>query len=746
MSYSYVYKTKDERWGHWRNTLESLDTTFIASTSTAVAYLFLLGAGVYYLLRQSNILPPNAIQKFLWRCFVYTIPPSLVLALEKREQSGMDGTENRESFAGSRTYGAKSEAIRKILGLSTGVYSNELGAHGSIWNAGGIKSGAKSRALPGLFNRDNECYQNSVIQGLASLPSFTSFVEGLPTAPSGGVSQSLKESLEGILRHLNDPDEYGKAFWTPWALKSMSSWQQQDAQEYFSKVLDELEKDSVKLMQRETVSGTHPGLGCLRQVSSDDDLQVSQTPVTSGDASRDPSSKICNTLLGTPGQHLNLLRNPLEGLQAQRVGCLNCGFVEGLSFSPFNCITVSLGKVRYTDLESCLSNYTDLENISGVGCARCTLLRQEKMLKTSLTDLQTNEADTNAKTYSDAAEARLQAVRTALRDQDFSESTLAKKCKIPSKSRVTTTKTRQAVIARPPKALAIHINRSVFDENTGVQFKNFAGVQFPKSFDLSPWCLGLKPDLDTDEAEVWELDPSKSMLTDSADEGDEDDMAETSDHPQGSYTLANLYTLRAVITHYGTHGDGHYIAYRQSLESLAERDSRMWWRLSDEDVVQVDEDIVLNQGGVFMLFYERMEGDQAQRPGSTTPSSEVKVDATDEEASLLLQPVGAGYSGELSNMSGELAAAMMVAAAEEKITEPNPTPSHSSSTAAEGVPLDAETAEETSDASEPSRSGQITEPIHVKNILPSAQMRTASEVSKVEGVNNHDMRGIVPAV
>ena len=31
-----------------------------------------------------------------------------------------------------------------------------------------------------------------------------------------------------------------------------------------------------------------------------------------------------------------------------------------------------------------------------------------------------------------------------------------------------------------------------------------------------------------------------------------------------------------------------------------------WWRLSDDDVCKVDEEDVLDQGGVFMLFYERV--------------------------------------------------------------------------------------------------------------------------------------------
>jgi ubiquitin carboxyl-terminal hydrolase 1 len=41
-------------------------------------------------------------------------------------------------------------------------------------------------------------------------------------------------------------------------------------------------------------------------------------------------------------------------------------------------------------------------------------------------------------------------------------------------------------------------------------------------------------------------------------------------------------------------------------EEKAPRKSQ-WWRLSDDDVSQVSEENVLNQGGVFMLFYDLVE-------------------------------------------------------------------------------------------------------------------------------------------
>ena len=76
-----------------------------------------------------------------------------------------------------------------------------------------------------------------------------------------------------------------------------------------------------------------------------------------------------------------------------------------------------------------------------------------------------------------------------------------------------------------------------------------------------------------------------------------------------SYAPNTLYALRALVTHYGRHENGHYIAYRQGSIST-EDDECPWWRLSDDDVSMIHEDDVMNQGGVFMLFYERLAGDK----------------------------------------------------------------------------------------------------------------------------------------
>jgi ubiquitin carboxyl-terminal hydrolase 1 len=213
---------------------------------------------------------------------------------------------------------------------------------------------------------------------------------------------------------------------------------------------------------------------------------------------------------------------------------------------------------------------------------------------------------------------RLKAVTEALAADDFSDKTLKETCQISKKAHTSSTKTRQAVIGRAPWSLVVHINRSVFDEMTGAQRKNYAAVRYPQVLDLGKWMLGSKAPTDGQEdpkalAELAITEASESMLS--------------------SRTQRDqcLYRLKAVVTHYGRHENGHYIAYRQhprairatddaaeDVEDSKSGDSKPeesevddgklpWWRLSDEDVSTVSDEDVLQQGGVFMLFYDREE-------------------------------------------------------------------------------------------------------------------------------------------
>lgn len=542
------------------------------SVSASVVYVIL----AFYVLRQSLVYlgyPTLSPSEFIWNTVAALIPARLVLSAEKRQELRLQGNML------SQTHIAKSEALRRILDIGGSALTYKL-THGggimrgtSAFSAKGEETMNESDAPPGLGNWDNSCYQNSVLQGLSSLAFLKEYLAFPSAMGEVNAGSSTIGSLRETLDKLNGDKRNGRYFWTPAKLKNMSSWQQQDAQEYFSKIMDELDKETAKAFKE------------------------SQGAIGLSQAVEGPGDRIHQTNKDFPEPR----RNPLEGLLAQRVTCTRCGFSDGISMIPFNCLTVPLGPNHEYELSDCLDEYTKLEEINDVECAKCTLLRAEGQLKQMLSplpqhsDVITSSGSEVASSSSPTlvlppelrilAEKRLAAIQEAFGSDDFSDRTLKDVCKISKNAFSTTTKTRQAVIGRAPRSLVIHLNRSVFDELTGVQRKNYASVKYPLILYLERWVLSEHPGAASDAM--------ASLL--------------------GAQHNGRLrYRLKAVITHYGRHENGHYICYRQNSsqskkEGLAKdyRGLMRWWRLSDEDVSPVSEENVLAQHGVFMLFYEQ---------------------------------------------------------------------------------------------------------------------------------------------
>ncbi|KAK2071745.1 hypothetical protein P8C59_006148 [Phyllachora maydis] len=463
------------------------------------------------------------------------------------------------------------------------------------------------------------------LAALKPLPAYLASVGlGAKQMDNGRAASRTTDSLRDLIAELSDTANNGKTLWTPDVLKNMSTWQQQDAQEYYSKLLDEVDKEVASAMRAahkptgfQTAVAVATAADCA-SASGKDDSAASQHSDDSGYHSLSTSAH-AGSGPGLGASEMKMLKNPLEGLTAQRVACAVCGFSEGLSMIPFNCLTLNLGMDAEYDLYERLDHCTKVEFIQGVECAKCTLLKFRDMLRTIID--RSRQAGRKDEEFPDFF-IRLAATEAALEEADFSAETTTKICKVPSSCRVDSTKTKQGVIARPPRSLVIHMNRSVFDEKTGHMFKNLAAVRFPRTLDLGPWCLGSAEgrtgEIDeqdgaagmlslhseqassstADTAEQWLLDPAASMIA-----GD----------LRPSKFTGPLYELRAEASKgvkaadSHTDGDGGNTTtqgVREEPEGDGEDESAQWWRLSDQDVTLVDEETVLSQGGVFMLFYD----------------------------------------------------------------------------------------------------------------------------------------------
>lgn len=566
-----------------------------------------ISIAIYYI---SPLLPiwPEYTKRAIWEALVFLTPSRIIYAVDHISQrllSRADDTVERVRFEradfGNKV--AKSEALRRLLRLDGQQTFIPAVGRARALSSGltNMFGGGRLDVPAGLGNWDNSCYQNSVIQGLASLSTLKDFIDQNLDMVGQSKEMPTHHALQYISRTLNNEVNNGRSFWTPGPLKSMSSWQQQDAQEYFSKIIDELEKEVRKTSrsQKSKLSLAEP----LRDMRPSE--KSFEEPVATPSASASEEAFRSRVIQHTPA-------SPLEGLMVQRVGCMRCGYTEGFSLIPFTFLTLPLGRTYECDIRDCLDEYTGFETIEGVECSKCTVLNAQARLK-RLIDHNKSDRDTKGDSLDEGklelirvVQGRLHDVELALEENDFSDKTLSKKLKLDPKTRVTTTKSRQAIVARAPRSLVLHINRSVFDELTGDQYKNTASVRFPLRLDLGFWCLGHVSDRDGEAVETWEIDPSKPMLPTT-----EDPLKRTS----------QLYELRAVITHQGRHENGHYIAYRkrpwrlpestmedeEDVELNSQGYEERWFRFSDDSVSMASEGQVLSQGGVFMLFYERLE-------------------------------------------------------------------------------------------------------------------------------------------
>ncbi|KAJ5558808.1 hypothetical protein N7535_009311 [Penicillium sp. DV-2018c] len=592
------------------------DTALTAILNNHVlGYLLITVISIPILLGYLGFVPVGHI---LWDLLIHLVPSRIVIALDP----GITKSDRESLSSGHLPPHERSDAMKRILRLDSDKPFLSFSRPRSLSILGNALLGdASDTTPPGLGNWNNSCFQNSVMQGLASLKSLTEFLNTNIDLFSGKAPLSTHRALLDLLNSLNSASQSGTKLWVAGPLKSMSSWQQQDAQEYFSKLIDQIDLEAEKGSRGRTTNLGLKIAGPEENIFRDKDNECEGR--VSGELESLPS---------TDKLYLDRVSscNPLEGLLAQRVGCMNCGWTEGLSLIPFNCLTVPLGGNSAYDIRECLDHYMALEPIDGVECAKCTLLHQQEQLSALIRGFeQTEDQSTgNAEAMGavkESACSRLEAVEAALKSSDFTDTTLKEKCFIPSKNWISTTKSRQAVIARAPRCLAIHVNRSVFDEMTGMLAKNTAAVRFPQTLNLNNWCLGIKVSQGPgDDSEQWETNPSRSML------------------PQGQSVEipSRQYQLQAIITHYGRHENGHYICYRkypasefsapapdEILQNEGDKDeTERWWRLSDDDVQMVSEEHVLSQGGAFMLFYEVIDEPIALRSSRvTTPENELSA-------------------------------------------------------------------------------------------------------------------------
>lgn len=243
-----------------------------------------------------------------------------------------------------------------------------------------------------------------------------------------------------------------------------------------------------------------------------------------------------------------------------------------------------------------------MEYLNDVTCRKCSLIDTVQKLSTEIETLQSSDnkfekLNCLEKIKKDI-EHRLDVGRIAEESHDDS--------KLKGfLSKVSRNSSKQAMFAKPPKVLCLHMARSAYLP-TGEIYKNTCQIQFPQLLDLAPYCTN--GTLNTSP-----LSPISSNDT---------------------TTRSNVrYKLMSSIVHFGSHNFGHFIAYKRRLvptkcgchecignvTSLKHHESE-WYKISDErvDTCTVDEVLSANP---YMLLYELIEDDVSDNSLLPTPSA-----------------------------------------------------------------------------------------------------------------------------
>ncbi|GJE87390.1 cysteine proteinase [Phanerochaete sordida] len=506
---------------------------------------------------------------------------------------------------------------------------------------------------PGIVNISGTyCFMDSTLQALASLTYLQPYIDAIHTrAEEYDVPTPVVDALRDILHDLNTPRP-SRTSLRPHALiqalsapppssgpgarssnRLFSSREHQDAQELFQVLIEAVKAEAAEIARE---AGRDLGLGGAL-----------------ASAPKQPSHAVVN---GSAAPHrdpdleaMNITKSVFDGLTANRRTCVDCGYTEAVMHFSFDNWQLALPRASSCDLADCLADYTRLEVLTDCICRRCSMEATyqkyakegavEKPTTPSTSPIVTSPVQdaTNSATHAmtKSKKKRIQETRKlagrvkALIDEGRVEEDV-KGVQI---VKVTRASTKQAMVARPPPVLVLHLNRSLHFGGAYGAAKNTCRVAFPELLDLTPYTTS--GSLNTSAQSPLSGPALRALLA----------------HPPAARPEPprTLYRLAAAVVHYGQHAFGHYVCYRRrprparlapaqrwappraadgaGVAHLASPrgTGRGWLRVSDDDVRECGIESVLQEGaGAFMLYYERVAPPAAPAPAapaSTAPAA-----------------------------------------------------------------------------------------------------------------------------
>uniref|UniRef100_A0A146KSA9 ubiquitinyl hydrolase 1 n=2 Tax=Lygus hesperus TaxID=30085 RepID=A0A146KSA9_LYGHE len=469
-------------------------------------------------------------------------------------------------------------------------------------------------SLVALQNLGLTCFLNSLLQALASCPSF---IEWLTSRKKNG---KVSESLFDVLKLLCYEREPGGAedVYSPAVLVQHlrgKAWptfpQEQDPHELFLHILTALEEEEL----RSTPERAESLLDALGSKEEDDLLVANRV---SGHGDVPIVKRVINSKIEKPV----LTPSPFRGYLASQLSCLNCGSRSAVVYDKFDTLTLALpSKGICFKLQRLLGDFVSAELVDGFSCDHC------------------NEG----------------------RD--------------PSEPPVLSQASKAIKIGKLPKCLSLHISRT-YMSNEGFMYKRDNYVDFPEYLMMSHYTHNSS--MLKDKKPLKKLSPDappikfpKGSLSGSAIDGTDSDPTLTKYKTLGtpddsdatglsseeefaslspktdavpenimknnnntvpthvfaagaSFISGPVYRLKAVVEHRGTIDSGHFVTYRRgplqsqirhrSSDLLDQSESR--WFFTSDEIVKKSTLCEALQANAYLLFYEKCVNDVLPVPNS----------------------------------------------------------------------------------------------------------------------------------
>ncbi|MCJ1450491.1 hypothetical protein MMC28_000822 [Mycoblastus sanguinarius] len=406
----------------------------------------------------------------------------------------------------------------------------------------------RKKGIVGLFNPANDCFINSILQSLAGIGDLRLYLirelhrrelagpavyAAVPLVDKNGKevdgrklaslqSGEVTEGLKNMIDRLNERPIYRKTISAAnfirvleHAFATRISKTQQDAQELLQIVAERLSEEyhagrEARKRARKLQLDVATGLG-FGQSSSPvpEDVDTNQRAEPGLHGSSDSGSTIQKLTEAERNDALEEKEDedgfPLEGQTEARTECQHCHFVPKASPTSFVMLNLMVPQKSSTSLNECFDAHFKTEYIEDYICDRCRL---EHAVEFYSKELGRARSDVQKVTIQEDIEK----LKRALTDdpEKAPEGVTLPDTKLAPKRRIA----RHIEMTTFPKVLVIHLSRSMYDARSS-STKNTAKITFPERF------------------------------------------------PVGGLLNRRNYKLLGMVTHKGTHNNGHYETFRR---------------------------------------------------------------------------------------------------------------------------------------------------------------------------------------